>query len=164
MAVVLIGFMGAGKTTVGTLLAEALQRPFLDSDQYLEQQLGRAVREVFATDGEARFRQLEHEAVLALLAGPDAVIALGGGAVGDERTRAALGQAAVVYLRVSYPESMSRVHGDQFRPLLHRPELDQVYLERLPLYEELAAVTLDTDGRAPSELVEDILEMLGKLD
>jgi shikimate kinase len=160
MAVVLVGFMGAGKTTVGRILAKRLRQPFLDSDQYLERTLGRTVRDVFAVEGEAYFRELEHQAVLDLLRGPESVIALGGGAVADARTRDALGSAQVVYLRVSYAASMARLHGDAYRPMLLRPELDQVYLERLPLYEQLAVVTLDTDSKSPQEIAAEVLNAL----
>jgi shikimate kinase len=163
MAVVLVGFMGAGKTTVGRLVATALGQPFFDSDQFLEATMGRTVADIFAVEGEARFRQLEHETVVALLDGPAAVIALGGGAVQDERTRGALRKASVVYLRVGYEESMSRVQGDQLRPMLERPALDQVYRGRLPVYEDVAALTVDTAGRSPAEVAAEVLAGLGLL-
>jgi shikimate kinase len=79
--IVLIGFMGAGKTTVGHLLAERLGLPFMDTDLVIEQRTRRSVRDIFGTDGETAFRELEHTVTAELLAGPDAVLALGGGAV-----------------------------------------------------------------------------------
>jgi len=78
--IVLVGFMGAGKTTVGHLLAGRLGLPFADSDQVIEQQAGRPVRQIFAEDGEPAFRALEHQVITGLLDGPDLVLALGGGA------------------------------------------------------------------------------------
>jgi len=80
--IVLVGFMGAGKTTVGHLLAERLGLPFTDSDQVIEQRAGRPVRQIFAEDGEPAFRALEHQVIASLLDGPDLVLALGGGAGG----------------------------------------------------------------------------------
>ena len=133
MVVVLVGFMGAGKTTVGHIMAERLGQPFVDSDVLIEQRLGRDIRDIFRTEGEPYFRQLEHDTVAGLVRGPDAVIALGGGAVEDPRTRAVLRDARVVYLRVGYDEAMARVKSDEFRPMLHRPGLDEVYKRRLPV-------------------------------
>jgi shikimate kinase len=100
MVVVLVGFMGAGKTTVGRIIAERLGQPFVDSDVLIEQRIGREIRDVFATEGEAYFRELKHATVADLVRGPEAVVALGGGAVEDLRTRAVLRNARVVYLRV----------------------------------------------------------------
>jgi shikimate kinase len=163
MAVVLVGFMGAGKTTVGHIIAERLGQPFVDSDVLIEQRLGRDIRDIFATEGEPRFRQLEHATVAGLIRGPEAVVALGGGAVEDPRSRAVLRNARVVYLRVSYDEAMSRVHSDEFRPMLRRPDLDEVYKRRLPVYEDLSVLTVDTDGRQPEAIALDVLAGLARL-
>ena len=160
MVVVLVGFMGAGKTTVGHILAERLGRPFVDSDVLIEQRLGREIRDIFATEGEPYFRQLEHVTVAELVRGPDAVVALGGGAVEDPRSRAVLRNARVVYLRVGYDEAMARVKSDEFRPLLHRPDLDEVYKRRLPVYQDLSFVTIDTDGRRPDAVAMEVLAAL----
>jgi 3-dehydroquinate dehydratase type I len=163
MVVVLVGFMGAGKTTVGHIVAERLGRPFVDSDVLIEQRLGRAIRDIFATEGETRFRQLEHVTVAGLVRGSEAVVALGGGAVEDPRSRAVLRNARVVYLRVSYDEAMARVKSDEFRPMLHRPGLDEVYKRRLPAYEDLSVLTVDTDGRRPDAIALDVLAGLTRL-
>jgi shikimate kinase len=163
MVVVLVGFMGAGKTTVGHIIAERLGLPFVDSDVLIEQRLGRDIRDIFATEGEPCFRQLEHVAVAGLVRGPEAVIALGGGAVEDARSRAVLRHARVVYLRVSYDEALSRVQSDEFRPMLHRPDLDVVYKRRLLVYEDLAVLTVDTDGRQPDAIALDVLAGLTRL-
>jgi shikimate kinase len=85
--IVIVGFMGAGKTTVGHLLAEKLGLPFVDTDLVIEQRTGRSVRQIFADDGEPAFRMLEHEVTAELLGGPDAVLALGGGGVEHPATR-----------------------------------------------------------------------------
>ncbi len=160
MVTVLVGFMGAGKTAVGRIIAEQLGEPFVDSDVLIEQRLGRSIREIFSTEGEAYFRDLEHATIADLVRGPGAVIALGGGAVNDPRTRAVLRNAMVVYLRVSYDEAISRIRGDQFRPMLSRPDLDQVYERRLPVYEDVAALTIDTDGRGPDAIALEALAAL----
>ena len=163
MVVVLVGFMGAGKTTVGRIMAERLGQPFVDSDVLIEQRLGRDIRDIFRTEGEPYFRQLEHDTVAGLVRGPDAVIALGGGALEDPRSRAVLRNARVVYLRVSYDEAMARVTSDEFRPMLHRPDLDEVYKRRLSAYEDISVLTVDTDGRRPDAVALEVLARLTRL-
>jgi shikimate kinase/3-dehydroquinate synthase len=163
MIVVLVGFMGAGKTTVGHILAERLGLPFVDSDVLIEQRLGRAIKDIFETEGEGFFRELEHQTVTGLVRGQDAVLALGGGALGDARTRAALRNARVVYLRVGYGEAMERVQNDQFRPMLRRRDLENVYQTRLPVYEGASAFNVDTNGRRPDEVAREVLELLTTL-
>ena len=158
--IVLVGFMGAGKTTVGRLLAGQLGLPFTDSDLVVEDRAGKPIRQIFADDGEPAFRQLEHEVIADLLRGPDRVLALGGGAAAHAGTRRLLAGAAVVYLRVGYAEAMSRVGGDRGRPLLARPDVDLLYAERDPLYAAAASCTVDTDARAPEEIALDILARL----
>ena len=160
MVVVLVGFMGAGKTTVGHIMAERLGLPFVDSDVLIEQRQGREIREIFRAEGEPYFRQLEHETVAGLVRGRDAVIALGGGAVEDPRSRAVLRNARVVHLRVSYDEALARVKSDEFRPMLHRPDLDEVYRRRVPVYEDVSVLTVDTDGRRPDAVALEVLAQL----
>jgi shikimate kinase len=91
------------------------------------------------------------------------VIALGGGAAEDPRSRAVLRQARVVYLRVSYDEALARVNSDEFRPMLHRPGLEEVYKRRVPVYEDLSALTVDTEGRRPEAVALDVLAGLTRL-
>jgi shikimate kinase len=160
MVVVLVGFMGAGKTTVGHIMAEQLGLPFVDSDVLIEQRAGRDIRDIFRTEGEPYFRELEHQTAAGLVRGPEAVIALGGGAVEDPRTQAVLRRARVVYLRVSYDEALARVRSDEFRPMLHRPDLDEVYKRRVPVYEDLSVLTVDTAGRPPGAVALDALTRL----
>jgi shikimate kinase len=160
MVVVLVGFMGAGKTTVGHIMAERLGLPFVDSDVLIEQRTGRDIRDIFRAEGEPYFRELEHQTVAGLVRGPGAVVALGGGAVEDPRTQAVLRQARVVYLRVSYDEALARVKSDEFRPMLHRPGLDEVYLRRIPVYQDLAVLTVDTEGRPPGAVAAEALARL----
>jgi len=155
--IVLVGFMGAGKTTVGTLLAARLGLPFTDSDHVIEQRAGRSVRQIFAEDGEPAFRALEHQVITELLDGPAIVLALGGGAAEHPGTRDKLASAQVVYLQVSYQQALQRVGGGGGRPLLARPDLAEVYERRLGVYADVATLTVPTDGRCPEEVTEDIL-------
>jgi shikimate kinase/3-dehydroquinate synthase len=163
MVAVLVGFMGAGKTTVGRIVAQRLGQPFVDSDVLIEQRLGRSIRDIFRTEGETYFRELEHATVAELVGGEEAVIALGGGAVEDPRTRAVLRNARVIYLRVDYDEAMSRVQGDVCRPMLRRPDLDDLYKRRLPVYEGLSVLTIDTDGRPADAIAREVLAELTRL-
>jgi shikimate kinase len=178
--IVLVGFMGAGKTTVGTLLAARLALPFADSDRVLEDRAGRPIRQIFAEDGEPAFRAIEYEVIAGLLDGPPAVLALGGGAPGHPPTRALLASGGrppqtpparvdpsprtplVVYLHVGYDQAMRRVGGDAGRPLLARPDLPALYRHRLAVYEAVATLTIRTDGRRPEDISEDILAHLVK--
>ena len=158
--IVLVGFMGAGKTTVGQLLADRLDLPFTDSDLVIEQRAGRPVRQIFAEDGEPAFRALEHQVIAELLDGPALVLALGGGAAEHRGTRDRLAAAQVVYLQVGYEQALRRVGGDAGRPLLARPDLAATYQRRLPVYAEVATVTVRTDGRHPDAISQDILDTL----
>lgn len=163
--IVIVGFMGAGKTTVGRLLAAKLGVPFTDSDEVIEARAGKPIPEIFAADGESAFRQLEHDVIADLVErDADLVLALGGGAAMHAGTRACLrGRGApVVYLKVSYAEAMSRVGGDQGRPMLARPDLAGLYAARDPLYAQAATFTVDADGTAPDDLALAILAFLDK--
>jgi shikimate kinase len=159
--IVLIGFMGAGKTTVGQLLSGQLGLPFLDADAVIEERAGCPVQQIFAERGEPAFRELEHETTAGLLAGPRIVLALGGGAVEDARTRRLLVAADVVYLHVRYAGALARVGGDAGRPMLSRPDLEAVYRRRLAAYEAVATHTVPTDGRAPADVCGEIVSRLG---
>jgi shikimate kinase len=155
--IVLVGFMGAGKTTVGRLLADKLGLPFADSDHVIEERAGKPVRQIFTDHGEPAFRQLEHDVIAELLATRGRVLALGGGAAGHPGTRDLLAGVPVVYLRVGYAEAMKRVGGDRGRPMLARPDVEQLYAERDPVYAGAASVVVDTDGRSPQEIALEIL-------
>lgn len=158
--IAVVGFMGAGKTTVGRLLAAKLGLPFADSDHVIEEQAGRPIRRIFAEDGEPAFRDLEHAIIAGLLAGPDTVLALGGGAASHPVTQSLLTNVPVVYLRVSYEAAMARVGGDKGRPMLARPDVRSLYAQRQALYARVATVTVDTDTRLPDEIVLDVLTAL----
>ncbi len=159
--IVLIGFMGAGKTTVGALLGQQLLIPFIDSDQVIERSERLAVREIFATRGEAEFRRIEAATILRLLSGPDVVLALGGGALTTSGVRAALADHEVVLLDVAFEEALERVAADPGRPMLHKPDLSGLYDRRQDDYREAARVAVPVSGRSPREVVADVLAALG---
>lgn len=159
--IVLVGFMGAGKTTTGRALAGHLGLPFVDTDELIAARAGRPVPEVFARDGEAAFRALEREVVAEVLSGRAAVVALGAGALNDEGTRAALEGATVVHLRVSFEQALARVGGDEGRPMLRLADPFVLYEERRLLYEDACDLAVDTDLRSPEEVAEELAARLG---
>ncbi len=153
--VVLVGTMGAGKTTVGGLLADAWGVGFRDTDQDVEATAGKSVQDIFVDEGESAFRALERAAVAEALAGHEGVLALGGGAVLVEETRALLAGHRVVFLRVGISDAANRVGLGVARPLLLgnvRGRVKQLIEERTPVYEGLATYVVDTDGLSPEEV------------
>ncbi len=157
---VLVGAPGAGKTTVGRLLADRLGVAFRDTDADVEQAAGKEIADIFYADGEDTFRALERAAVAAALAEHDGVLALGGGAVLAAETRALLVGHTVVLLEVGLSAAADRVGFNRTRPVLAlnpRAQLRSLLEERLPLYREVAVLTVPTDARTPAEVVELVL-------
>jgi shikimate kinase len=162
-AAILIGPPGAGKSTVGPLLAERLWVAFTDTDASVEAVAGKPVSEIFVEDGEAAFRELERAAVAAAIAGHDGVISVGGGAVLDQRTRRLLAGQPVVYLETGFATAAKRAGLDTPRPLLlgnPRAQLKALLEQRLPIYQQLARITVLTDSREPGEIAADIAAQL----
>ncbi|WP_033341771.1 shikimate kinase [Catenuloplanes japonicus] len=162
-ACVLVGLMGAGKTTVGTALAARLGVEFRDTDHDVEAVAGKPVQEIFIDEGEDHFRALERQAVAAALAGFDGVLALGGGAVLSEETRAALAGHTVVFLSVELSDAVKRVGLGAGRPLLAinpRATLRHLMKERAPLYQQVATHVVVTDDREPDEVTDEVLSLL----
>ncbi len=160
---VLVGPPGAGKTTVGRLVAEAVGRPFRDTDADIEARAGKPIPEIFVDDGEPHFRALERAAVAEALEGFDGVLALGGGAVMSEEVRAALRGHHVVFLSVELSAAISREGISVGRPLLAinpRATLKYLLEQRRPLYQEVAAVTVATDTITPEEAAARVLASL----
>ena len=158
--VVLVGAMGAGKTTVGRALAQAWQVGFRDTDEDVEATEGRSVSDIFVDSGEAYFREREHQAVLAALREHRGVLALGGGAVLDARTREALVTHRVVLLDVGLADAAKRVGLGSGRPLLLgnvRGRIKQLLEERRPVYLAVADQVVATDGRTVDEVVAEVL-------
>ncbi|MBO9567622.1 MAG: shikimate kinase [Cellulomonas iranensis] len=169
--VVLVGPPGAGKSTVAEALAQRWQLAVRDTDADVEAVTGKTVADVFVEDGEPRFRELERDAVAAALAEHDGVLALGGGAVLHDATRAALAAyraagGVVVFLDVSLAHAAPRVGFNQARPLLvgnPRAQWQALMDARRPVYEEVATVRVSTDGLRPGEVAEAVEDALGAL-
>jgi len=166
--IVLTGFMGAGKTTIGLLLARTLSWRFIDADTEIESSEGATIARLFAEHGEPWFRQLEHETIRRLLskdspAGP-LVLALGGGAIEDERTRNLLLAAEatrLIHLEASLVTVLKRCQGTgSLRPVLQDTvNLENRYRQRLPLYRQ-SHLTIAVDSLKPDAVVRAILESL----
>ena len=164
--ILLVGMMGAGKTTVGRLLAERLGWPYLDSDEQVVERTGRTVPELFAERGEAAFRAEEKQALAdAVAAAGPAVVSVAGGAVLDPENRQRLEQGGtVVWLRAPVGTLAARVGSGEGRPLLGddpAAALRRLEAERRPLYAALAEVVIDVDRLTPEEAAEQILEAVG---
>ena len=155
--------MGAGKTTVGRLVAERLGWRYLDSDDEIERVTGRTVRQIFETDGEAAFRRAETEVLTAALGGPDqAVVSVAGGAVLDAANREAIADAGtVVWLRAPVAILAERAIRGEHRPLLDGDPLGALtalYEQREPIYAGLADLIIDVADIPPEEIAGVIVE------
>ena len=163
--VVLVGPMGAGKTTVATLLAEAWGVAARDTDADIEAGTGREISDIFVESGEDAFRELEAAAVAAAVAEHDGVLALGGGAVLRPESRALLSDLPVVFLRVGLTDAVKRVGLGVGRPLLLgnvRSRIKTLLDERTPIYESVATHVVETDDRTPDEVAAEIRELFGE--
>ena len=146
--VALVGLMGAGKTTVGRRLAQALGLPFVDADEAISTAAGRSIEDIFAERGECEFRRGERQVIARLLAGPAHVLATGGGSFIDPNTRALMkAQAITIWLRAPLDVLMKRVSRRDHRPLLKEDDpqavMQRLMDERYPIYAE-ADLTIDT--------------------
>jgi shikimate kinase len=165
--VVLVGAMGAGKTTVAGLLAERWGVPLRDSDHDVEARAGKPIPEIFVDDGEAHFRALERAAVHDALVSHAGVLALGGGSVLDPETRADLVGHRVVFLQVGLADAVKRVGLGAGRPLLMggvRSRIKGLLDERQPVYEEVASMTVPTDGRSADEVADEVARLVEAQD
>ncbi|MER5431822.1 shikimate kinase [Streptomyces sp. NPDC002588] len=160
---VLVGLPGAGKSTVGRLMAELLRVGFRDTDEDIARAAGQSIAEIFAAHGEPRFRELERAAVRTALAEHDGVLALGGGAVLDPGTRELLAGGPVVHVDAEVHEVLGR--GDRLtgRPLLTgdaATRLRELAARRAPLYREVAGATVPTLGRTATQVTRAALRAL----
>jgi shikimate kinase len=164
--VALVGLMGAGKTTIGRRLAHALALPFVDADEAIVAAAGRSIEDIFAERGECEFRRGERQVIARLLDGPPHVLATGGGAFIDPRTRALMKERAIsIWLKAPIDVLMKRVSKRDHRPLLKeadpRAVMQRLMDERYPIYAE-ADLTIETGAGPHNSAVAHILTALRK--
>ena len=174
MKIVLTGFMGAGKSATGKILARKLHLEFIDTDSIIEERAGQSIKEIFQLQGEPFFRSLEKTVVAEVARKDGVVIAVGGGAILDPENRRNLKKnGIVIFLLVSPGEIRKRVAGDASRPLLNiskkvgeglyslpkKEAIKNLLLQRLPLYRK-ADICVDTDGKTPRAVAQEIIERL----
>jgi shikimate kinase len=163
--ILLVGMMGAGKSSVGKRLADRLDRPFFDVDAWIEDEEGVSISTIFQTRGEAAFRNTEAKVLVSFLANPVAsVLSVGGGAVTEARNRTAMGDKRVVWLRATDATLASRVGDGSDRPLLAgkdaATELARLSQVRAPMYSEVADVVVDVDDLTLDDVVERVVSAL----
>jgi|TARA_R110001599_G_scaffold5120_1_gene25715 shikimate kinase len=161
--------MGAGKSTIGRLLAKELRYPFKDSDREIEAKTGADIPWIFDVEGEEGFRQREEAMIAELVLESGIVMATGGGVVMREANRQALAaNGLVVYLRTSVDQQLQRTSKDRQRPLLLNADPERVLRDlmakRDPLYREIADIIIDTDQRGPKVVVNTIVARLLESD
>ncbi len=163
----LVGMMGAGKTTVGRLLAQHLEKAFVDSDEEIQQRTGVTIPHIFDIEGEAGFRQREVNVIQDLVKLNNLVLATGGGAVLNEHNRDALiSNGVVVYLKSTVHDLWQRTRHDRNRPLLQgadpRAKLRELYEQRDPLYTQVADLVIPTGKQSVSSLVLQLQQELSR--
>ncbi len=163
--VFLIGPMGAGKSTIGRLLARELGLDYYDSDQEIEKRTGAPIALIFDVEGEPGFRKREVAIIRELTALNGILLSTGGGAVCDPRNRKNLAsRGTVVYLRASVEQQLERTRFDRTRPLLQQDNVEEVLqrliAERDPYYQEIADVIVETDSRKARAVANDIARIL----
>jgi shikimate kinase len=161
--------MGAGKTTIGKLLADELGLEFIDVDREIESRSGVDIPWIFDKEGEPGFRLRESAALKELSILDSVLISTGGGAVMSPQNRRLMSERGIViYLHTSVDEQVRRTSRDRKRPLLQNDDpstvLAQLMEVREPLYREVAAIVIDTDGRGPKVVAQDLAERLRQLD
>ncbi len=163
---VLIGPPGAGKSTIGKRVAQALEVEIFDTDIAIEERSGRTIPDIFEQDGEQAFRELEEQVVLDTLRTRGGVVSLGGGAILSPRTRAALLEHCVVYLEISVAEGLRRTRATS-RPILAgedpRKKYQDLMRHRRPLYREVADIRVRTEGRSPARVAQAVVDHLARL-
>ena len=158
----IVGYMGSGKSTVGRIVAEALDWEFIDLDRRIEERVGLSIPELFESSGEHFFRDLERRELLEALDGPaERVISCGGGVVIDPRNRDRLMEVATVFLWEDSDVLYRRTRG-LGRPLrgANFEDFARRYAERLPYYLEVASLQIEPEGRSPRQLADEIIEWL----
>lgn len=160
--ILFVGFMGCGKSSVSRVLAKRAGLPLIDIDKYIEKQEGRKIKEIFAEEGEEGFRRIETMTLASLAFEPKSIISCGGGIVGSVVNRAivkALGN--VIYLKVPCDEAIGRISDPSTRPMLSGPRpVREIYDERLPLYCDVADITINTSGKSVGANVQQVIGAL----
>jgi len=171
MSIVLIGYRGSGKTTIGRLLADRLSKSFADSDEKIVVDSGMTIREIFERDGEEKFREMETAAIGELAGLEDYVLSLGGGAPLREENRRAIlsGGHTIVYLRADPVELHRRIHHDA-ATAAHRPhltklgggieEIRSVLAAREPIYRQMSGAEVDVTHASPEQVVDMIMKLI----
>jgi shikimate kinase len=162
-SLILVGPMGAGKSTIGKLLASILNLPFSDSDRVIEEKTGADIPWIFDMEGEEGFRLRETAVLSELLIAEPMVIATGGGIVMRDENRALLkGDGVVVYLTASIDQLVERTYKDKKRPLLQvddpEAKIRELIAQRDPLYTEVADLVVQTDRRSPKAVAQEIAD------
>ncbi len=164
--IIFIGYMGAGKTTIGKMLSEQLGWSLVDTDEKIEEKAGKRIARIFEEEGEECFRQMETSVLKELLSEADTmVISVGGGLPVREENRRMLKELGlVVYLQVTPETVAKRLTGDQTRPLLENRDIQKRAEEMLPLrdpfYQETANVTISCDGKEKNDILSEISQKL----
>lgn len=161
--IILVGVPGAGKSTVGRLLADRIHCAFIDTDSAIEEIAGKSVSDIFIEDGEPAFRKLEEEVISQAITQSNSVVSLGGGALGSEKTREAIKGLTVIWLKADLASAVARVGMNRNRPLLLgnvRGQLAELMSAREPLYRQTATLTVDTSQMTAAAVVEYILESI----
>jgi shikimate kinase len=171
MSIVLIGYRGSGKTTVGRLLAIRLGWAFVDCDERIVASANQSIKEIFETGGEPRFRELESAALQQIMTLENHVLSLGGGAIlrPENRDRITRSVHTVIYLQADPAELHRRIHTDTAtaanRPALTKlgggiDEIRSVLATREPIYRQVATATVDVTAKSPEEVVEEIVKLI----
>ncbi|MBN9132729.1 MAG: shikimate kinase [Nitrosospira multiformis] len=163
--ILLVGMMGAGKTTVGRLLSHFLEKTFYDSDREIQKRTGVSIPTIFEIEGEAGFRRRETEILSELMNARNIILATGGGAVLSEVNRTMLKHGGtVIYLRASIDDLWRRTRHDRNRPLLQtsdpRARLAELFVQRDPLYRETAHIVVESGKRSPRHLAQSLAQQL----
>jgi len=160
---VLTGFMGVGKTSVGKILAQKLGREFIDMDAVIESREGMAIRDVFSSRGETYFRQIESAVCVELAARENVVIATGGGALVSAQNRAAFANALVICLDANLDAILARIGNATDRPMLagdeRRARIQALIALRQPAYAQIE-MHVDTTDKAPEKIADEIMAVM----